>query len=102
MQVAADRVRERLRFVMVIKTCEIAPTLVAPQFDQAGAKHDAKPQPAKKPDYQDWRPGLGEWSAIEQWTKENRQESRLEQLNFPAVAVPNLTDVNDRHVHCPQ
>jgi hypothetical protein len=26
----------------------------------------------------------------------------LEQLNFPAVAVPNLADVNDRHVHDPE
>src|SRR6266516_7263949 len=102
MQISTDRIWDGLRFVMVVKTGQIAPAGVAPQFDQAGAKHDAKTEPPKKPDHQDRRPGLGKGPAIEQWTKKDRQESRLEQLNFPSVAVPNLADVNDRHVHRPK
>ena len=95
MQISTDRVRDGLRFVMVIETCEIAPAGVAAQFDQAGPKHDAKTEPPKKPDNQDRRPGLGKGPAIEQWTKKNRQESRLEQLDFPAVTIPSLADMND-------
>src|SRR5262249_39465838 len=102
MQVPTDRVWNGLRFVVIIKTCEIAPAGVAAQFDQAGTKHDAKAEPAKKPDHQDRRPGLGKRPAIEQRAKKDRQESRLEQLDFPPVAVPNLADVNDRHVHRPK
>src|SRR4030095_17021732 len=72
MQVSTDRVWDGLRFVMVVKTCEIAPAWVAAKFDQAGAKHDAKTEPPKKPDHQDWRPGLGKRPTIEQWTKKDR------------------------------
>ena len=72
MQISTDRVWDGLRFVMVVKTCEIAPARVAAQFDQAGAKHDAKTEPPKKPDHQDRRPGLGKGPAIEQWTKKDR------------------------------
>ncbi len=89
MQVTADRVWDRLRFIVIIKTGEIAPAGVAAQFDQAGAKHDPKAKPAKKPDHQNRRPGLWKRPAVEQWTKKNRQEPRLEQLDFPAVAVPD-------------
>src|SRR5205814_5320878 len=39
---------------------------------------------------------------IEQRTKKDREESSFEQLNLPTVAVPNLADVNDRHIHPPQ
>src|SRR6266576_6366384 len=99
MQISTDWVRDWLRFIMIVETRQIAPAGVAPQFDQAGAKHDAKTEPPEKPDHQDRRPGLGKGPAIEQWTKKDRQESRLEQLNFPSVAVPNLADVNNLHVH---
>src|SRR5205814_2683009 len=74
MQIAADRVRYWLRFIVIVETGQIAPAGVAPQFDQAGAKHDAKTKPPKKPDHQDRGPRLGERPAIEQWTKNDGQE----------------------------
>src|SRR4029077_11448525 len=39
--------------------------------------------------------------AIEQRAEKDRQEPSLEELDFPTVAVPNLTDVDDGHVHRP-
>src|SRR5262249_35298603 len=53
MQVAADRVRDWLRFIVIVETRQIAPAGVTAEFDQACAKHDTKPEPAKKPDHQD-------------------------------------------------
>ena len=65
MQIAAERARDRLRFVMIIKTGEIAPAWVAAHFDEAGAEHDAKTEPAKKPDDEQRRPTFRKWTSIE-------------------------------------
>src|SRR6202011_1054419 len=92
MQITADRVRDRLSFVVIKHAGQIAPTLVAPQFDQPGADHDPKTEPPEKPDHQNRRPGLRKRPPIEQRTKKDRQKSGFEQLNFPTVPVPNLTD----------
>src|SRR6266516_3791021 len=81
MQIATDWARDWLRLVVIIKTGEIAPAWIAAQLNQTGANHDPKPQPAKEPD---------------------GQESSLEELDLPAVAVPDLADMNDRHVHRPK
>src|SRR5437588_10183276 len=102
MQIAAKRIRDWLRFVMIVQAGEIPPARVAAQFDEAGADHDAKTEPAKKPDDKQRRPAFRKWPAIEQRTEKDRQEPGLEQLDFPAVTVPNLADVDDRHVHHPQ
>src|SRR5712692_7789204 len=102
MQITADRARDRLRFVMIVEASEIAPARVAAHFDEAGADHDAKAEPAKKPDDKKRRPAFRKWPAIEQRTEKDRQEPGLEQLDFPAVTVPNLADVDDRHVHDPE
>ena len=102
MQITADRARNRLRLVVIIEARKITPARVAAQFDQAGANHDAKPEPAKKPEDQDGRPALWKRPSIEQWTKKDREKASLEQLNLPAVTVPDLPDVNDRHVHRPK
>src|SRR4029077_20866466 len=102
MQIAAKRVRDRLRFIVIVKAGEIAPARVATQFDEAGPDHDAKTEPAKKPDDKQRRTAFRKWPAIEQRAKKYRQGPSLEQLNFPAVAVPNLADVDNRHVHHPQ
>src|SRR6476620_3453582 len=81
-QIAADWTGDRLGFVVIIKAGKIAP--------------------AKKPEYE-WRwPAVLEWPTIEQWTKENREKAGLEQLCFPSVAIPNLPDVNDGHIHRPE
>src|SRR5204863_4339133 len=102
MQVPADRTGDWLRLVMIVKAREIAPAEIATQFDQTGTNHDAKTEPTEKPDHQNRRLTLRERPRVEQWTKEDRQETGLQQLDFPAVAVPNLADVNDRHVHGPK
>src|SRR5213080_1340808 len=102
MQITADRARNRLRLVVIIEARKITPAWVAAQFDQAGANHDAKPEPAKKPEDQDGRPALWKRPSIEQWTKKDREKASLEQLNLPAVTVPDLPNVDDRHVHDPK
>src|SRR5215469_7846162 len=71
MEISADRVRDRLRFVVVVETGQITPAGIAAQFDQPGTKHDAKTEPSKKPYHQDRRPGFWERPAIEEWTQKN-------------------------------
>src|SRR5947207_6960187 len=102
MQVTTDRIWNGLGFVVIIKAGKIAPARVAAHFDQAGADHEAKSQPAKKPDDQDRWSAPWKRAAVDQRTKKDREKPGLEQLDFPAVAVPNLTDVHDRHVHGPE
>src|SRR2546428_5001522 len=65
MQVTTDRIRDGLGFVVIIKTSEIAPAWVAAHFDQAGADHDPKSEPAKKPDDQNWWAAFGKWTAVD-------------------------------------
>src|SRR5207253_9827696 len=48
MQIAAERIRNRLRLVVIIKAGEITPAWIAPQFDETGADHNAEAEPAKK------------------------------------------------------
>src|SRR6202011_2163543 len=89
MQITADRIRDRLSFVVIKHAGQIAPTLVAAQLNQTGADHDPKAEPPKKPDHQNRRTTFWERPSVEQRTKKNRQESGFEQLNFPTVPVPN-------------
>src|SRR5207253_3818593 len=102
MQIAAERIRNRLRLVVIIKAGEITPAWIAPQFDETGADHNAEAEPAKKPEDKERRTALRKWLAINQRTEKDRQETGFEQLNFPAVTVLNLSNVNDRHVHHPK
>src|SRR6266581_6154547 len=102
MQIPANRTWDRLRFIVIIKARQIAPTRIAPQFDQAGTNHDAKTEPAEKPDHQEGRPAFRKRTTIEQRAKEDRQKPGLEQLCLPTITVPNLPDVNDGHVHRPE
>src|SRR4029077_16249848 len=102
MQIAAKRTWDRLRFVMIIKTGKIAPTWIARYLDQTGTNHSRKPEPAKEPDHEQGRTAVRKWATIEQWAKKDRQEPGLEQLRFPTIAVPDLSYVNDGHVHRPE
>src|SRR5438874_1186131 len=102
MQIATDRVGNRLRLVMIVKASQIAPAGVAAQFNQSRADHDPKTEPAKKPENEDRRAALWKWPSVEQRAKKDRQKPSLQQLNFPAIAIPDLANVHDRHVHCPQ
>src|SRR5205823_9600728 len=102
MQIPTKRTRDRLRFIVIVKTGQIAPAWIAAQLDKAGTNHDAKTEPAKKPDHQQRRPAFRKRTSIEQRAKKDRQEPGLEQLRLPSIAVPNLPDVNDGHVHRPE
>src|SRR5438552_17760060 len=102
MQVTTERVRDRLRLVVIIKAGEITPAWIAPQFDETGADHNAEAEPAKKPEDKERRTALRKWPAINQRTEKDRQETGLEQLNYTAVNVPNLTNVHNQHVHHPK
>ena len=61
-----------------------------------------RPAPPKKPQHQKRWAALRKRPAVEQRTEKDRQEPGLEQLDFPTVAIPNLANVNDRHIHRPQ
>src|SRR5205814_7723759 len=102
MQIPANRTRDGLGFIVIVKAGQIAPAWIAAQLDKASTNHDAKTKPANKPDHQDRRPTFRKRTTIEQRAEKDRQEPSLEQLRFPAVPVPNLPDVNDGHVHRPE
>ena len=85
-----------------MKAGKIAPAGVTAQLDQAGADHDPKTEPAKKPDHQNWWPAFRKGPSIEQRAKENGEKTGFEQLRLPAVAIPDLPNVNNGHVHDPE
>src|SRR2546430_14185425 len=96
MEIAADRARNRLRFVVIKHAGQVAPTFVAADFDQTGADHDPKTEPAKKPDHQDRRAALLKRPAINQRTEEKCEKTRLQKMDFPNLTVPKTTQVEDR------
>src|SRR5438094_10274085 len=102
MQIATDRIRDGLRFIVIVKTSEIAPAGVAAQFNETRADHDPKTEPAKEPENENRRPAFRKRAAIKQGAEKDRQEPGLEKLDLPAVPVPDLADVNDGQVHCPK
>src|ERR1700682_5004811 len=102
MEIAADWIRDRLRFVVIVEAGEITPALVAAQFDQTSADHDPKTEPTKKPNDEKWGTTFRKRPAIKQRAEKDRQEPGLEQLRFPTITVPNLSDMDDRHVHRPK
>ena len=72
MQIATERIRDRLRLVVIIKTGEITPAGIAPQFDETGADHDAKAEPAKEPDDEQRWPAFRKRAAVNKGTKKDR------------------------------
>src|SRR5437588_10425934 len=102
MQIPTNRTWDRLRFIVIIKTGKIAPAGIAAQLDQAGTNHDAKTKPAEEPDHEQRWPAFRKRPTIEQRTKKDREEPGFEQLRLPTIAVPNLPDVDDGHVHRPE
>src|SRR5262249_50305565 len=94
MQPPAQRIRYGLSFVVVIKAGEIAPARIPAQFDQTGAEHDAKNQPAVQPNHgTGWRL-LWKRPAIDQGTEENGQKAGFQQLNLPTITVPVLSHMD--------
>src|SRR5207247_11094218 len=94
--------RERLSLEMIVERGEIAPALVTADLDHAGAEHDSKNEGAEKPDDDERRRSPRKGPRIEQWTKKDCEEAGFEKLRFPAVAVPILADVHERHVEKPE
>src|SRR5437764_8130713 len=65
MQITTDWIRNRLGFVVIKHAGQIAPARISTQFDQPGANHDPKSEPAEKPQDQQWRPAFWEWSPVQ-------------------------------------
>ena len=102
MKPAAQPVGDRLGLEVIVERSQIAPALVAPDLDHPGAEHDPENERAKKPDDDERRRATRERPAIEERTKKNGEEAGFEELHFPAVAVPILADVDERHVKNPE
>jgi hypothetical protein len=101
-QPPADRVRKRLRLVVVVEAGQVAPAPVAAQLDEPRPEHDAHDQPAEQPDDCRRRREPRERARVHQRTEEHGQEPGLEELDLPAVAVPVLPDVHEGHVERPE
>src|SRR2546430_13703949 len=101
MEIAADRARNRLRFVVIKHAGQIAPTFVAADFDQTGADHDPKTEPAKKPDHQDRRAAFLERAGNNQRAEEKFAKIRLEKMGFPNLTLPKTNHVERLHVQRP-
>ena len=61
-----------------------------------------KMRSAKKPDDGEGRGAAREGPAIEERAEKDGEKARFEQLRFPAVAIPILPDVDERHVENPE
>src|SRR5262245_36576779 len=102
MEQPRQRVRDRLRLVVVEEAGEVAPAGVAPDLDQPRAEHDPDDQPPQADDDRKGRRPARERPRIEEGTEEDREETGLEELDLPAVAVPDLSDVDEREVEDPE
>ena len=95
-------VGDRVGFEMIVEARQGLPALVGPQLDEHRAQLDTKQQPAKQPDDRQRCRALRERSPVEEGNQERRNESRLDHLYFPAVAVKKLADMHIRHVEDPE
>src|SRR5437867_7166618 len=100
-QVAAERVGDRLRLIVIEQTREVAPARIPPELDERGADHDPEDEPSEEPENLGRRRAAREGPCVEQRAEEDRQEAGLEELDLPAVTVPILTDMDERHVERP-
>src|SRR5439155_14155349 len=95
MKEPAQRIRHRLRLVVVIEACEVPPAAIAAQLDQTGAELDPENYPAKE---QDQRPrgncGTG--------AEEDGEKACLQEQRLPPERVEDLTDIDDRLVERPE
>src|SRR5437870_13841113 len=58
MEIPAQRIGQRLSFIMVKEAGQIAPAWVGAQFDHARAEHGAKKHPHDQPHHDNWRMGV--------------------------------------------
>ena len=101
-QKTTQRIGQRLGLVMIVKAGQVAPAGVAAQFDKSRAEHDPKPEPAIKPEDKNRRRTPRKRAGIEQGTKEDGKEAGLQDLDFPAIAVPDLANMDIGHVRWPR
>src|SRR5207247_10242737 len=91
---SAERVRNGLRFIMIIEACQVAPAGVAANFNQPCPKHDAKSQPAKQPNDQRRRRPAWKGPSVQQWTQKDGQKPRFQTLHFPTIRKPVLPNLD--------
>src|SRR6185437_1194783 len=94
-KIPAQRVGQRLGFVVIVKAGEVTPARSVAQLDKAGAKLGTKEHPAQNQNWQDWRLGMRR-------TEERSEEARLQQHGLPAEAEEALADIHDREIEHPQ
>ncbi len=102
MQRPAERIREGLCFIVIVQAGQVAPAGVAAQFNQPRPEHDAKGKPAEQPEDDGGRRPTRKRPPVQQRAQENAEKTRLQELNFPAIRIPVLSDVNKRHIQRPQ
>ena len=91
---AAQRVRHRLRLMVIVHGGEVTPGRVPAHLDHSGTEFDADDEPAQQ---QDHRQSRGHLVGAE----EADEEPCFEQQRFPAEPVEALPDRHDREVQCP-
>src|SRR5262249_45659435 len=101
MKPAAQRIGNRLSLEMIIKSGKVARKDVAAKVEERRAEQDAEDRPPEQPEHDARWLAFWKGTPIEERAKENRQEACFEQLNLPAVAVPLLADMDERHIERP-
>src|SRR5207237_4838233 len=94
-EVPRERVRHRLRFVVIVETGAIAPARIAAQLDEPGAELETEEEPAEEPDEYRGHRGRGR-------TEERGEKACLEQQRPPSEPVEDLPNGDDRQVQRPQ
>src|SRR5262249_41571567 len=98
MQGPAQGIRDRLGLVVIVETGEVAPAGIAPELDQSRPQHDPEGEPAEEPEDRQRGRTPGERTRVQERAEEDGEKAGLEKLDLPAVAVPVLSDPDERHV----
>src|SRR4051812_19725051 len=94
-EVPGERVRHRLRFLVVVEAGEIAPAAIAAHLDEPGAELEAEEEPAEEPhERRRYR--------ARRRTKEGGEKPRFEEERLPAECVEGLPHVDDREIERPE
>lgn len=98
----AQRIGDRLGLEVEVEAGEVAPAGIPAQLDQPRAEVDAEREPAQEPEHENrWR-SRRERPRIEERNEEDREEAGFAELDLPAVAVPQLPDMDEREIECPE
>src|SRR5947208_5914377 len=90
-----------LRSKMIVKRGAVFPYFISADLDEARSKHDPEYQPAKQNNDWHWSGTFWKRTHVDKRAKEDSQEAGFEQLNFPAIAIPFLPDMNKGHIKKP-